>query len=251
MKMIAMKNQPNIKPGLEQKKKPYFFVGFTAACSIALAAFSWTNYHFAEYEDLGEYDAETLTLEVDELPVYRPDKPQPQKVNSFTTKFVVVPDPIEPDPDPDPTPDPVFEPILDFGDDFGDEVDDFKLFDDAGNVTDFMKVEKKPFCTDCAYLSSENERAQCTALFIKRFVSSKAIYPKSCVEAGITGEVRVGFVIDKTGKITNIEITRGVHKLLDKAAMDAVAQLPLFEPGAQQGRKVAVRFEIPVNFKLQ
>lgn len=247
-----MKNQPNLRTGPEKKKGASFFIGLTAASSIVLAAFTWTNYHYTTYETLEAYDPETLFIEVDELPVYKPQKRDAPKNNVVVNRFKVVnevTDPQDPTPDPDPEFDPEFDPnAWDLGD---NEVEDFVLVDNNGKVTDFMKVEKKPYWKDCADPLNEMAQAQCTAQSVMRFVSSIAKYPEICVRADIQGVVKVSFVIGVDGKVGDLAITQSIDKRLDKAALEAVAKLPDFIPGMQQGRKVPVRFEIPVSFKLQ
>lgn len=247
-----MKNQPNLRSGPEKKKGASFFIGLSAASSIVLAAFTWTDYHYTDYETLNAYDSETLFIEVDELPIYKPEKQVENRKTVVVSVFKVVKEVVDPQ-DPKPDPEPEFDPEFDPNEwDLGDnEIEDFVLVDGNGKATDFMKVEKKPYWKNCADPLNEMAQAQCTAQSVMRFVAGQAIYPEICVKAGIQGIVKVTFVIDVDGKVSDLAITQSVDKRLDKAAMEAVAKLPDFIPGMQQGRKVPVRFEIPVSFKLQ
>jgi TonB family protein len=74
-------------------------------------------------------------------------------------------------------------------------------------------------------------------------------YPELAKEAGIEGRVIVQFVVDKDGTVTNPKVTRGVHKLLNEAALQAVKQQE-FKPGQQQGEPVKVQMSLPVTFRL-
>ena len=74
-------------------------------------------------------------------------------------------------------------------------------------------------------------------------------YPELAMEAGIEGRVIVQFVVDKDGTVTNPKVTRGVHKLLNEAALQAVKQQE-FKPGQQQGEPVKVQMSLPVTFRL-
>ena len=74
-------------------------------------------------------------------------------------------------------------------------------------------------------------------------------YPKMAAEAGIEGRVFVQFVVDETGAITEPEVTKGVHEMLDAAALNAVEKLEC-EPGRAQGEAVKVRMALPVSFRL-
>ena len=60
----------------------------------------------------------------------------------------------------------------------------------------------------------------------------------------------VQFVVDKTGKVGNIQVVRSIDKLLDQAAIDVVRALPAWKPGMQNGQPVNVRYTLPVSFKL-
>lgn len=83
-----------------------------------------------------------------------------------------------------------------------------------------------------------------------KFIGENLDYPQDAADLGIEGTVVVKFVVNKNGKAVNPEIIKSIHPLLDKAALDVVAKLPLFEPGEQAGEKVPVYFNLPVQFKL-
>ena len=60
----------------------------------------------------------------------------------------------------------------------------------------------------------------------------------------------MSFVVDKTGKVTNVKILRGVDKYLDAEAVRVVSSLPKFSPGKQRGKSVKVQYNVPISFKL-
>lgn len=75
-------------------------------------------------------------------------------------------------------------------------------------------------------------------------------YPAFAKETGIEGRVIVQFVVDEEGNVQNPTILKGVHKLLNEAAIEAIKKQQ-FEPGRQRGRPVKVQMELPVYFRLQ
>jgi len=75
-------------------------------------------------------------------------------------------------------------------------------------------------------------------------------YPSFARRAGIEGRVFVQFVVDENGNVQNPKVTRGVHKLLNKAAVEAVKKQK-FKPGKQRGKAVKVQMSLPVTFQLQ
>ncbi|MBV5315818.1 MAG: TonB family protein [Prolixibacteraceae bacterium] len=85
---------------------------------------------------------------------------------------------------------------------------------------------------------------------LKTFVYSSLKYPTIALENGIQGQVFVKFVVDKTGKVTNAKVSRGVDPSLDKEAKRIVESMPKWSPGKQQGENVDVTYEMPINFVL-
>lgn len=75
-------------------------------------------------------------------------------------------------------------------------------------------------------------------------------YPEFAKKAGLEGRVIVQFVVDENGDVQNPRVTRGVHELLDKAAIEAVKKQK-FKPGKQRGTPVKVRMSLPVTFRLE
>lgn len=86
------------------------------------------------------------------------------------------------------------------------------------------------------------------ALF--KFISENLEYPQHAIDGQIEGREVVQFVVDKTGKVGNIQVVRSIDKLLDQAAIDVVRALPAWKPGMQNGQPVNVRYTLPVSFKL-
>jgi len=75
-------------------------------------------------------------------------------------------------------------------------------------------------------------------------------YPKVAKNRGDKGRVTVSFVIDKTGKVINGRIERGVSAELDAEALRIISIMPNWEPGIQNFKTVKVRYILPVTFRL-
>ncbi len=82
------------------------------------------------------------------------------------------------------------------------------------------------------------------------FIKKTLIYPVVAKENGITGTVFVQMVLEKNGAITQIEVIRGVEKLLDQEAIRVVRLFPDFIPGLQNGKPVRCFFRLPIRFRL-
>ena len=86
------------------------------------------------------------------------------------------------------------------------------------------------------------------ALF--EFISRHLQYPQEAIDNQTEGRVVLQFVVDKEGKVGNIQVVRSIDKMLDQAAIDVIRTLPDWKPGMQNGQPVNVRYTLPVNFKL-
>lgn len=76
-------------------------------------------------------------------------------------------------------------------------------------------------------------------------------YPTVAAENGVQGRVVVGFVVERDGSITDVNILRGVDPSLDREAMRVVKSMPKWTPGKQNGSAVRVKYQCPVSFRLQ
>ncbi len=85
---------------------------------------------------------------------------------------------------------------------------------------------------------------------LEKYIAIHIEYPKSARNNGIEGTVFLRFEVTKFGTIGKVELQRGVHPLLDNAAIKVIKSLPKFKPGEQNGKKVNVWYSIPVTFKL-
>ena len=80
------------------------------------------------------------------------------------------------------------------------------------------------------------------------WVTKHVKYPKYAKEIGIEGTVKVHFVIDKKGKVSEAHVHQGVHPVLDKEAVRVVLKSPKWKPAKKYGRPVKVSYTIPVMF---
>lgn len=82
------------------------------------------------------------------------------------------------------------------------------------------------------------------------FLQKHLVYPELCKEHGIEGRVEVEFVINYSGKVSDVKVYSGAQKLLDREATRVVRKMPKWRPGFNQGAPVACRYRIPIVFKL-
>ena len=74
------------------------------------------------------------------------------------------------------------------------------------------------------------------------------VYPPLARQAKIEGVVRLSAIIDKEGRVANLQVVSG-HPLLIPAALDAVKQW-VYKPTLLNGQPVEVATQLDVNFTL-
>ena len=86
---------------------------------------------------------------------------------------------------------------------------------------------------------------------LKEYLAKNVKYPIPAQENGISGRVVISFVVETDGSITQVQVAKPVDPLLDKEAARVVSSMPKWVPGQQNGQKVRVKYNVPVNFKLK
>lgn len=76
-------------------------------------------------------------------------------------------------------------------------------------------------------------------------------YPAIAVKQKEEGRVVVGFIVECDGSITDIKVLRGATPSLDEEAIRVVKCMPKWIPGMRNDKKVRVRYQVPVSFRLR
>lgn len=83
------------------------------------------------------------------------------------------------------------------------------------------------------------------------WVNQHIDYPEIAKENGVQGRVMLTFVVNTDGRVSDVEILRGIDPALDKEAVRAVSASPRWTPGRQRDKPVKVRYNFPVVFQLR
>lgn len=108
--------------------------------------------------------------------------------------------------------------------------------EDEGPV--FSEVEQMPTFSSKQYSS------------LHEYIGKNINYPAEAAKKGVSGNVFVEFIISEKGKVTNPKVLRGADSLLNAEAIRVVKSMPDWIPGVQKGKKVKVKFVIPISFNL-
>jgi len=83
-----------------------------------------------------------------------------------------------------------------------------------------------------------------------RFISENAQFPNEARKRGIHGLVRVAFVVEPDGSITNIRPLTNLGGGLEEEAVRVVSMMPKLTPAKVRGRPVRVQISMPIGFRL-
>ena len=76
-------------------------------------------------------------------------------------------------------------------------------------------------------------------------------YPVEAINKKEQGKVIVQFIVSENGEVSEPKIIRSVSPALDKEACRIVLAMPKWNPGKLKGKPVAVRYMLPITFRLQ
>jgi periplasmic protein TonB len=222
------------KANLENKRNTFFLVGLVFTLASILLAFEWTS-HPSQASSLGMLQSAEVEEEI--IPITREEEIKP----------------------PPPPPPPKVVEVLNIVDDDVQIEDELEIEDteaDDETVIDVLPivetVEEEDF-EDKIWFNILEDPAEFPggekALY--SYISKNVKYPVIAQENGIQGKVYIKFIVNKSGKVNNAEIQRGVDVSLDKEALRVINNLPDFKPGKQRGKPVKVYYNAVINFTLQ
>jgi TonB family protein len=82
------------------------------------------------------------------------------------------------------------------------------------------------------------------------YISRNINYPDYERAHNIQGKVILKFIVEKNGKVSNVEVLNSVSVAIDKEAVRVISESADWMPGTEYGRKVRVYYTIPLNFAL-
>jgi len=82
------------------------------------------------------------------------------------------------------------------------------------------------------------------------FMQKAVTYPLQAKKDKIEGTVYITFIVETDGSISNAKVLRGIGGGCDESALNAIKNMPSWEPGTQRGKPVRVQYNMPVKFTL-
>ncbi|MGB0982933.1 MAG: energy transducer TonB [Saprospiraceae bacterium] len=239
-----------------QYKNIFYKVGLMFSLGFAVLVVNWTTFEDSVSFETGGLVMETIeTLETPIVPPVTPPPPPPPPIIEEVSDDDIEVDDVE------------FAPM-----DFDDDVIEIPIFegkkekikkptiaiddgdDEVIEDAEFMVVENMPSFPGCDNLGTNEERKKCTEENLMKFIYKNIKYPTLAKDNGIQGMVVVSFLVDKNGKITDTKIIKeiggGCGEEAEKVILSMNSLSERWTPGMQRARKVKVRYNMPIRFKL-
>lgn len=112
------------------------------------------------------------------------------------------------------------------------------LSDNGSHIADTNAVIVEP-----SYKGGEDK--------LYKFLAENLNYPDKARKRSITGTVVLKFVVEKDGRITNIEIAKSVGYGIDEECIRVMHKMPRWKPGTVNGKPARVQYCLPIKFDLQ
>ena len=233
---MEIKKSP--KANLEKDKSTGFLIGIVFGLAVLFVGFEW-----------GEKDVEisvntgfSAVIEEEEI--------------ESTEQEEEIPPPPEPEPEPEKAPEVINE---------VENTVEVEHVEIASTEDDFNKAQVDTYVAPSAVEEVEEEydddyihqnveiRPEFpggeTALW--KWINDNMNYPTIASDNGIKGTVLCSFVVNVDGSVQDVVVTRSANVHLDREAVRVLKLLPKFKPGEQSGKKVRVRYNVPVRFVLR
>lgn len=87
---------------------------------------------------------------------------------------------------------------------------------------------------------------------MQKYILKHTVYPPLAVENKTTGTVKVTFVVQKDGSISDARVvSKELGDGLEEEALRVVKSFPRFSPAKQNGNPVKLKMTVPIKFRLQ
>ena len=236
-----MKRKKNPKSNLENYSKIFMQIGLVLALFITYASIEKKTYD----RNIGVLGPANMTAEMEEETVITeriepvkpktPPPPAPEKIE-------IVEDEKE-----------VEETIIESTETDETEAVEIVEVEEVEEVIEdvsFMIIEDVPVFPGCK--GNKDQLKKCFSKKVQKHFSRKfdADLPNELGLSAGRKRVFIGFKIDKTGNIVNVD-ARAPHPKIKSEVIKVMKQLPRMKPGKQRGKPVGVKYSIPFTLIVE
>ncbi len=226
---MELKKSP--KADLNNKRGLLLEIGLVVSLLLVIAAFAYTPKEY-RIEIVPEYVApvEEEITEVTRQDQKPPEAPKKVEVKVITDMLEVV------------TNDTKITTDVDFAE-----------FDENTEVIQQVEVKEEVIEDDQPFLIAETMPSFQGGDLNKfrAWVQQNIRFPQIALENGIQGRVVLSFVIEKDGRLTNIQVLQSPDRSLSDEAIRVLSKSPKWSPGKQRNQVVRVKYTLPVDFRVQ
>lgn len=217
----------SFKADLRNKRGLLLEIGAVAALVMVIVAFSYTP---GEYR-IKQADLSYAPVEVDMIAVTRPEEPKQTRVVTLQPLSQIIQ-------------------IMDNKEQIDTNLD-LSIFESSDPI-EFVLPQKEEQIEDEIFVVAEK-----MPMFdggglekFRAWVLQTVKFPQVALENNIYGRVTLSFVVDKDGRVINIEVLQSPDRSLAEEAVRVLNKSPKWTPGKQRNQTVRVKFTLPVDFRV-
>ncbi|WP_346700428.1 TonB family protein [uncultured Alistipes sp.] len=227
-----MEIKKNPKADLKNKRGLLLEIGLVISLLLVIVAFEYTP----EEKRIEKVDLQTAIVEEQIVEITRQDQKPPEPPKKVEVKVIadllqVV------------TNDTKITTEVDFTE-FDEDVD---VVQTVGVVEEEVVEEDQPFLIAETMPSFQGGDLNTFRAWVQQNVK----FPQIALENGIQGRVVLSFVIEKDGRLTNIQVLQTPDRSLSEEAVRVLSKSPKWTPGKQRNQVVRVKYTLPVDFRVQ
>ena len=219
------------KADLQNKRGLLLEIGLIVALLAVIVAFSYTpNEHRIDKVDLNygpiEEEMTDITIQ-DQKP---PEMPKKVEMNVITDMLQVV------------TNDTKITTDVDFAE-----------FDESTEIVQQVVVKEEEIVEEEIFVTAETMPSFMGGDLgvFRNWVQKQLNYPPIAQENGIQGKVIIQFVVEKDGRLTNVQVLSTPDRSLSEEAVRVLQLSPRWSPGKQRNQPVRIKYTLPVDFRIQ
>ncbi|MBR4851859.1 MAG: energy transducer TonB [Tidjanibacter sp.] len=225
---MEVKKNPNVD--LQNKKGIFLEIGLIFALALCILAFSLGQ----SKKSIEIIEVSGPEVEMDLVDITKPEEPKTQAPVKQAVKLIsdfikVVKN------------DTKIETEFDFADFTEDEiiVEEIEVVEEVVEEAAFIKVEVMP-----SFMGGDLNT-------FRMWVAQEFKIPAIAAENGIQGKVVVQFVIEKDGRLSNIDFLQSPDRVYEDEVRRVLMKSPKWTPGRQRDAVVRVRYILPIDCRLQ
>ena len=226
---MEIKKSP--KADLQNKRGLLLEIGLIVALALVIAAFAYTpKEHRIEQVDLNYGPVDEQIVEITRQDQKPPEPPKKVEVKVIADLLQVVTNETK----------------------IATDIN-FAEFDEDTEVLQQVEVKEEIIEDDQPFLTAETMPSfQGGDLnTFRKWVQDNVRFPQIALENGISGRVVLSFVIEKDGRLTNIQVLQTPDRSLSEEAIRVLSKSPKWSPGKQRNQVVRIKYTLPVDFRMQ